>query len=311
MVKGESQVDICGREGALLALAEVGFGSILHGLKIPLSGDFLSLNQGFLLTRAVHTNKNAQGMKSLPFKVSSVAALLKSLAPAGKKLTPMLAISAQGFLYSAGLFILGVNFAGIFLGSLLLSLWSFAQPFLLYYLLYGQKILTVAESLVEKLNKIFPFTSETLILVIAGAICVKLILAFLTTLIALRLSPQAWEVYAKKISAKTARSDLKNRKGHDLGLKKNLAANMGLALRDLFSPLFVVSLVLVFLFYFYAESSLSGAILAVLRPLALGFCLFLAVRLISFEAILLRLERSRFKNFGQSLRVALRSLQER
>lgn len=47
------EVEILGREAAALSLVEIGLGSILHGLKMPFTGYFLSLNQGFFLSRAV------------------------------------------------------------------------------------------------------------------------------------------------------------------------------------------------------------------------------------------------------------------
>jgi hypothetical protein len=73
-----------GKKAALLSIVEIGLGSFLHAFSIPFAGHFLSLNQGFILTRAaIETNDRRS-----PGIISAVAALLKSLSPAGKKLTP-------------------------------------------------------------------------------------------------------------------------------------------------------------------------------------------------------------------------------
>ena len=45
------RIDHIGNQAGALSLIEIGLGSFLHGLKIPFSGQFLSLNQGFFLTR--------------------------------------------------------------------------------------------------------------------------------------------------------------------------------------------------------------------------------------------------------------------
>src|SRR5688572_22233186 len=136
-----------GRHAALLTVVEVGLGSLLHGLRIPLSGQILSCNQGFLLCRAVKEAGPDERSRFLPATISNVAALLKSLSPAGKKLTPMLAISSQGLLFSLGCILLGPNFLGCLLGISLLSLWAFAQPILIAYVLFGSVLFQAASKL--------------------------------------------------------------------------------------------------------------------------------------------------------------------
>ncbi|MFP5459829.1 MAG: hypothetical protein ACLGG7_13920, partial [Bacteriovoracia bacterium] len=104
-----------GKNAATLSLIEVGLGSLLHGLKLPFSGHVLSLNQSFILTRATLTS----GERRDAAVISTTAAILKSLSPAGKKLTPMLAIAVQGQLYYLGLLVAGTGVIGQLLGSLL------------------------------------------------------------------------------------------------------------------------------------------------------------------------------------------------
>ncbi len=119
--------------GTLLAVTEIGLGSILHSMHIPFSGTVLSLNQCFLLSRATALHR-------APFVAASIsnsAALLKSLSPAGKRFRPMLAISMQGLLYSLGICIFGSNFLGRCFGAVLLSFWSFIQSAFILWFIYG------------------------------------------------------------------------------------------------------------------------------------------------------------------------------
>ena len=89
MKKKNSAIETTAHNAALLSGSEIGLGSVLHGLKIPFSGHFLSLNQGFILSRATIKSKNVKNSKFIPISISNISSLLKTLAPAGKKLTPL------------------------------------------------------------------------------------------------------------------------------------------------------------------------------------------------------------------------------
>ena len=47
-----ARIELIGKYSAGLSLIEVALGSLLHALHIPFAGNFLSLNQGYLLCRA-------------------------------------------------------------------------------------------------------------------------------------------------------------------------------------------------------------------------------------------------------------------
>ncbi|MGZ3688544.1 MAG: hypothetical protein ACXVBW_09600, partial [Bdellovibrionota bacterium] len=179
-MSGSDWVIEAGASAATLSAVEVGIGSFCHAFHVPLSGHLLSLNQGFLLSRAViHAKEHGTRHRFLPSTISNVAATLKSLSPAGKKLTPMLAISAQGMLYNLGTLILGANAAGILLGSLLLSLWAFAQPVLFYALLFGKPWLEGLEQL--------RIGSATIYWIVGALIGIKAICAGALVVLAYRL----------------------------------------------------------------------------------------------------------------------------
>lgn len=125
---------------ALLSATEVGLGSLLHAFHLPFAGHFLSLNQGAMNLLLLKNEKIRRKAVAKVNAVSVASSLMKSLSPAGKKLTPMLAISVQGLLFSLGVLLFGVNLLGVWLGMLLLSVWGFIQPLLVAYALFGSHI---------------------------------------------------------------------------------------------------------------------------------------------------------------------------
>lgn len=281
-----------GKNAALLSLIEVGLGSLLHGMKIPLSGHFLSLNQGLILTRA--TLKSGE-RRDAPI-ISTTAALLKSLSPAGKKLTPMLAIAMQGQLYFAGLALLGTNIAGMFLGMSLLCLWGFIQPLAVYYLLYGETLITVLDGLMKSWSQWLPLSWQGLLWLTLGLVTLKILLGLMVVVIAHRLTDaqvEKLELWARK---------------HKPNEKKPLTPVKG-ALKDMSTPLFIFSWLLTLIFYFLASSQHSVSVWLLLRPLAVGFILFYLARQIPISWIETKL-KSRFPVLGETLREALAWIQK-
>lgn len=146
VMKSDERVEILGKYGAILSLMEIGLGSLLHVFHIPFGGHFMSLNQGYLLCRlSIQTQ-----VRWMPYHVSNVAAVLKSLSPAGQKLGPMLSLSMQGLLFSMGTGLFGINLVGLILGMVLLSFWAFIQPLVTYYFFFGDKLIDAADFLFKK-----------------------------------------------------------------------------------------------------------------------------------------------------------------
>lgn len=256
---------------------EVGLGSIVHSMNLPFAGHLLSLNQGFILTWASRElpERNAPGL------ISTTAALLKSLSPAGKKLTPMLAIAMQGQLFTLGVLIGGARPLGHILGMTLLCLWGFLQPLALYVLLYGETLLSMASYFLEQLSAVFPVTMNTLAGVLGIVIAVKIFLGFFCVHLVYKLPQKKIEEYtawAQALPALTPKATPRN-------------AFIG-ALRDLFTPLFIFSWILTLIFFLYAQSKHSTSIWLVLRPLAVGYLLFLGLRLFPVTRARLWLEKS-------------------
>jgi len=285
-----AQTTELGKKAALLAAVEVGLGSIAHSMSLPFAGHLLSLNQGFILTWASRElpERNTPGL------ISTTAALLKSLSPAGKKLTPMLAIAMQGQLFTLGVVIGGARPLGHFLGMLLLCLWGFLQPLALYVLLYGETLLSMANYFLEQLSAVFPVTLNTLASVLGLVIAAKVLLGFFCVHLAYKLPAKKIEAYtawAQALPARTPKAVPRN-------------AYLG-ALRDLFTPLFIVSWILTIVFFLYAQSKYSLSIWLVLRPLAVGYLLFLGLRLFPVTRARLWLEK-RYPQLARTLQEALK-----
>lgn len=286
--------EILGREAAALSLIEIGLGSVLHGFKVPFTGYFLSLNQGFFLSRAVSQARALAGARVLPFQVSSVAACLKSLSPAGKKLTPMLAISMQGVFFTLGTAVFGANLVGAIVGSVVCSLWAFVQPLILYTLLYGK---TLADVGVYYMDKFGLWSWMIGILVLKAAIAAGLAVT------GFRISQERFERYqAALLEAARARGATAISPGQN-GTSW-LGAASG-ALRDLTRPLFLASVFLAGAFFWFNDHAWTEIFWKLLRPVAVGFLIFFAVRTPLLLLVVRRLRQSRLRSFGAGLESAL------
>ena len=286
-----AQTTELGKKAALLAAVEVGLGSIAHSLSLPFAGHLLSLNQGFILTWASREirAKNAPGL------ISTTAALLKSLSPAGKKLTPMLAIAMQGQLFTVGVFIGGMNPAGHLLGMALLCLWGFLQPLTIYYLLYGDGLFNVGGYFISQLNAFFPVTVSTIGWFVGLVMGIKILLGAVCVWLAYRLPLARIETYTAWVQ-----------KQPPLAPRAPARNVYGAALRDLVTPLFVISWVLTLIFFYYAQDDDAATIWLLLRPLAVGYLLFLGLRLFPVTRARLWLER-RHPQLARTLAEALKN----
>lgn len=278
------RVKILGHYGGLLSAIEVGLGSLLHSLHVPFAGIFLSLNQGYLLCRVAILTRNPW----TGYSVSNIAAVLKSLAPAGKKLGPMLSLSMQGLLFNLGT-LFGVNPFGLSLGMILLSFWSFVQPVITYYLFFGDTIVDLAKFIYEKS---LPYGGEYLLY---GVIMAKALTAVILAMI-------AWK-----------------NKGHSLTQDKFLEHKplpqkqgppLLLALKDLAHPLFLLSLLGTGIFLYFSHHSMSEIIWKLMRPLALGFIFFYFSRTLTLDKWLKKLHGGKWESFALGCEEALKNLRK-
>ncbi|HEY5235688.1 MAG TPA: hypothetical protein VIJ14_05885 [Rhabdochlamydiaceae bacterium] len=265
--QAQASAEQIGIHATALSLSEVGLGSIMHALHIPFAGTLLSLNQIFLLTRSLSL-ATSRSRTSSPFSISSSAALIKCLAPIGKKLTPMLAICMQGMLYNLGILCFGNTLSGRLTGGVLSSLWSSLQPLLLYWLLFGSSFFQAVEK--------FAWVEGLFYGLIAG----KAIAAFLIVLFTPSLPAFKFEQYLHKLSSIKKSKYLSP--VHKQPIKQ--------ALSDLCKPLFLVSLVITSLFLYFSQGISTILIWGILRPLGAGFLCFFLMRMLPFELWLKRMK---------------------
>ncbi|WPU63678.1 hypothetical protein [Peredibacter starrii] len=291
MIDQKRKIEILGNYGALLSVIEVGLGSFLHSLYIPFAGHLLSLNQGYLLCRVAILSED----RSLTYGVSNIAAVLKSLSPAGKKLGPMLSLSMQGLLFYLGT-VVGINPIGLSLGMILLSFWAFVQPLVTYYLFFGNEIINAAEFLYQKTFQYHGIKAENLLWLFIGVIVVKVFAGIILAIL-------AWRTQGKS-DYQDSFVNYAKPKGPESG------DPLILALKDLLKPIFLISLVGTAVFLYFSQHQIAEIIWYLMRPLAIGFMFFYFSRTLTLDKWLLRLENGRFHAFGEGCKVALEKIRK-
>lgn len=266
---------ITGKYSAILAGTEISLGSLLHMWHIPFSGHLLSLNQGFILCRAAQKTKTPQ----TGIHISIVVATLKSLSPVGKRLTPMLAISAQGFLFSLGQLIFGVNLLGSIIGMILLSLWTYVQMILIYLLTFGVEVISAANYFINKLPPFFLTTNNNLLFIFSLVITVNLLAAIAVAIFSHLNKSDEYESYLLDISNK-----IKLSVAMSSPQQITKAQKIRLVCKDLLRPWFLLSLLMIVLFLFINDSSKIVISWYLLRTAAVSFIVFYGLRFFPIES---------------------------
>jgi hypothetical protein len=260
----ESELEI--KKAAQLSITEIGLGSIGHGFKIPLTGHLLSLNQlGFLL--------NAINQDCLPkfsvFEISSISAILKSFSPAGKKIGPMLSIAMQGFLFWLSLTVFGINIIGQCIGAVLFSLWAFVQPFVTLFLIYGFDLVKLVEFYIEKVSDDYSFIAVAVLYAMLLVLVLKLAVAITLVILSLKYKKEIQVIKSPEVVEKVVKLSRPVDAGQS-ALKS--------ALKDLFRPLFLLSFILMVVFIWQVNGTMTEKIWMGMRPLATAFCIFYFLR---------------------------------
>jgi hypothetical protein len=289
----DKKTEEIGKHAASLSLVEIGLGSLLHSLHVPLAGQFLSINQIAFMTRISYKTKTAKSAVSL----SLITSLLKSLSPAGKKLLPMLAIASQGLLYAIGPIVFGLNFIGLLIGCILSCSWAFIQPVFFIFLLFGQTSLEVYQHFIAEFSKFVPDVEHIIVWVVLTTLIIKIIVAFELSLFIKNMSDEDFLEYEKRLIKENKTKSISNAKSAWLA-----------ALSDLLSPLFLISYAFTAIFFYFSHSSSSTIIWQLLRPLAIGYILFYLVRVYPVENLSAKLEQIGLKSLGGSLKIAVEKI---
>ena len=275
-----SSFDIAAFYAMQLSLMEVGLGSLLHALHIPFTGFLLSLNQCFLLNRALlySSSSDSSGGRFIPMTISNTAAIIKTLSPYGKKFTPMLAISMQGLLFNVGVMLFGKNLFGRCVGSLLLSLWPMIQPVVVYGIIYGSIFLDMTAYYNQMMSKLPWLEGINLQILALGFIFVHIALT-----VGICLLTQAMPAYMLHRYDRYVMSD--RLQIGSLGTPKKTTFSRKLigVWKDLTSPFFLLSIILSGFFFYATLNSLGSFFFAFFRLIAIAFLTFFILRNISSE----------------------------
>ncbi|MBI5243140.1 MAG: hypothetical protein HY922_05560, partial [Elusimicrobia bacterium] len=125
--------------GSLWAASEIVLGSFLHNARVPLTGHILT-GIGIAILTAGHKLWPERG---LLWRAGLVCAAMKSVSPSAVILSPMVAISMEGILLEAGVFLAGANPAGYILAGGLAMSWPLFHTLGGVFLYYGPETLAV------------------------------------------------------------------------------------------------------------------------------------------------------------------------
>jgi hypothetical protein len=274
----QDSVDLEIKKAAQLSLVEISIGSLGHGFKVPLTGQALSLNQLAFLLNAI--NKDQLPVSSV-FEISSIAAVLKSFSVAGQKLGPMLSIAMQGFLFWLMNLIFKKKLVGQILGSILLALWSFIQPLLTYFLIYGFQLIKIFEYYEKKLAQDFSFIHQSILIGVSTVLVLKTSFAIALALYSHRTKKEIQFLSEMQIQKLTSQ----------MHTTQSSTSAWRAALKDLSRPLFLISFLLMILFVWQFEVSITKKIWIAMRPLATAYILFYLLRSPFVAAQLLKLSK--------------------
>ncbi len=245
---------------AVLAAVEISVGSVLHGFRVPFSGTLLSLFQGYFLTIVTKSTSPYEDGLHAASQVSSVAAVLKSLSPMGKKLTPMLAISAQGTLFGWAVWLFGSNLTGVIIGSMMCALWGVLQPLAILAVVArlafsNATFERLAESYSRLVGSVAVEPFHVLKWLIIWFLIFKIVCAGLLAVHGWFFSERAFSLIQKRL-IKTSPVVVVDSPIH----------------RSAFwvfkKPFYLLPLAFTALLLWYAEHSLSAVVIGILRPIA-------------------------------------------
>jgi nucleoside-triphosphatase THEP1 len=259
-----------GGYGAGAGAIEMGLGSALHGLRVPLRGLVLSSLQASVMTLA----GAGLGRRGRVVWVPFLAAGLKALSPAGNRLRPMLAITMQGLLYGGAVRLLGWNALGVGLGGWLVGAWAAAQGIVLQWLLVGDQLLRAYETLTGWIESHGHLSTPGLWSVVGLWIALWGTVASVATLVTWRrraLPRRFTELMGRRLEGLRDRDRVPP--------SRRLAVLQGL--RDLTRPAFWGPLLLIAIVILAAGAPWGVAFWMVARAVAIGFVVFAAAR--SFE----------------------------
>ena len=135
--------------GTTWAASEIVFGSFLHNLRVPFSGNILTAVGLVIMISASYKWKE----RGLFWRAGLICALMKSMSPSAIIFGPMVAIFTESLLLEGSVRLLGRTWAGFVVGSVLAMSWTLIQKILNLLLFYGAGLIDVYYNLLHMAEK--------------------------------------------------------------------------------------------------------------------------------------------------------------
>jgi len=131
--------------GSIWASIEIIIGSFLHNLRLPMAGSILSFFAVVLMVSFLRLWPE----KGIIWRAGLICALMKSISPSAVILGPMTGIMLEALLMELGLFVFGINLAGMIFGGMLAVLSALFHKAVNLLILYGTDFATLLDRLVQ------------------------------------------------------------------------------------------------------------------------------------------------------------------
>jgi nucleoside-triphosphatase THEP1 len=142
--------------GTTWAASEIVFGSFLHNLRIPFSGNILTAVGLIILISASYK----WPIKGLFWRAGLICAIMKTVSPSAVIFGPMIAIISEAFLLELSVMILGKNILGFLIGSALAMTWVLFQRIINFIIFYGANIIDIYANLMNMAEKQFQIQTD-------------------------------------------------------------------------------------------------------------------------------------------------------
>ncbi len=142
--------------GTTWAASEIVFGSFLHNLRIPFSGNILTAIGLIILISASYKWKE----NGLFWRAGLICAIMKTVSPSAVIFGPMIAIFTEALLLEISVALLGKNIFGFLLGSALAMSWVLAQRIINFIIFYGSNIIDIYANLMKMAEKQFHIETD-------------------------------------------------------------------------------------------------------------------------------------------------------
>ncbi len=164
------------------AALEIVFGSFLHNLRIPFSGNILTGFGLIILISASYRWKE----NGLFWRAGIITALMKSLSPSAVIFGPMVAIFTEALLFDFSLRIFGRTLTGYIFGSVLAMTWVLFQRIFNLIIFYGSNLVDIYTNLMRMAENQLHVESDLVWLPIFLLLAVQILMGILAAVIGIK-----------------------------------------------------------------------------------------------------------------------------